>query len=67
MSEREVCDEILQIMETYDRQLEREHWGVDTPGGLEHMGDVWRLLDKWRGKIMTGRALNPAREAEAKP
>ena len=20
---------------------------VDTPGGLEHMGDVWRLLRRW--------------------
>jgi hypothetical protein len=37
--------EIQEIMATY-RQQEAEG-GVDTPGGLEHMGDVWRLLRTW--------------------
>ena len=32
-----VCHEIIQIMETYDEQIERNGY-VDTPGGLEHMG-----------------------------
>lgn len=45
-----VCDEILSIMEEYDRQNERGF--VDTPGGLEHMGDVWRLLKRWQ-KILS--------------
>lgn len=40
-----VCDEIMEIMETYREQ--EAAGGVDTPGGLEHMGDVWRLLKKW--------------------
>ena len=40
-----VCDEILEIMATYHAQ--EESTGVDTPGGLEHMGDVWRLFRKW--------------------
>jgi hypothetical protein len=41
-----VCSEILAIMETYHEQ-DRSIRGVDTPGGLEHMGDVWGLLSKW--------------------
>lgn len=40
-----VCLEIQKIMQTYREQ--DEAGGVDTPGGLEHMGDVWRLLQKW--------------------
>lgn len=40
-----VCDGIREIMATYRKQEARG--GVDTPGGLEHMGDVWRLLSKW--------------------
>ena len=44
-SKDRVCSEIQKIMETY---REQEACGrVDTPGGLEHMGDVWRLLRKW--------------------
>lgn len=43
---REVCDEIIEIMAEYDRQEKGR--GVDTPGGLEHMGDVWGLLGRWR-------------------
>ena len=40
-----VCKEIQEIMVTY---REQEAAGrIDTPGGLEHMGDVWRLLRKW--------------------
>ncbi len=42
----EVCVEILAIMQTYHEQ-ESSSRGIDTPGGLEHMGDVWRLLAKW--------------------
>lgn len=42
----QVCDEIVSIMEEYDRQSAKGY--VDTPGGLEHMGDVWQLLDAWR-------------------
>ena len=40
-----VCDEILEIMATYHEQ--DECGNVDTPGGLEHMGDVWRLFLRW--------------------
>lgn len=42
----EVCNHILRIMKTYHEQEEQPE-GVGTPGGLEHMGDVWRLLSKW--------------------
>ena len=41
-----VCQEILEIMKTY-REQEAERGYVDTPGGLEHMGDVWKLLSRW--------------------
>ncbi len=41
-----VCAEILRIMETYHEQEESAD-GVGTPGGLEHMGDVWKLFSKW--------------------
>lgn len=42
----EVCEDIQIIMREYRRQL-KERGDIDTPGGLEHMGDVWSLLDKW--------------------
>ena len=49
-----VCKEIMEIMREYAKQSSSPY-GVDTPGGLEHMGDVWRLLSKWdrwlRGSI----------------
>ena len=41
-----VCNKILAIMETYHEQ-EASPSGVDTPGGLEHMGDVWDLFREW--------------------
>ena len=49
----EVCAEILRIMKTYHEQ--DEAGGVDTPGGLEHMGDVWRLLGEWERKLLHAR------------
>ncbi len=54
-----VCAEILDIMRVYDEQSAKNGGYVDTPGGLEHMGDVWRLLDGWRDAI-----LSPARGKE---
>lgn len=44
-----VASEIVSIMECYDEQEAEGH--VDTAGRLEHMGDVWRLLDRWRAAI----------------
>lgn len=44
-AETVVCDEILKIMATYHKQ--EEEGGIGTPGGLEHMGDVWRLFHRW--------------------
>jgi len=43
---QKVCAEIQEIMQTY-REQEAERGYIGTPGGLEHMGDVWRLLKKW--------------------
>jgi hypothetical protein len=40
-----IADDIMAIMEEYRRQ-EADGF-VDTPGGLEHMGDVWNLLAGW--------------------
>ena len=34
-----IADEIQEITETYREQDAKGF--VDTPGGLEHMGDVW--------------------------
>jgi hypothetical protein len=45
-----VCDQIISIMETYHEQ-DASPSGVDTPGGLEHMGDVWRLFAKWEALL----------------
>ena len=45
-----ICSEIVQIMETYDRQMV-EDGDIGTPGGLEHMGDVWSLLRSWSNAL----------------
>lgn len=45
----DVCSEIQEIMNTYREQEAKGN--VDTPGGLEHMGDVWRLLSDWDDKL----------------
>jgi hypothetical protein len=44
-----VCAEIMAIMEEYRYQESRGN--VDTPGGLEHMGDVWGLLREWDDQL----------------
>lgn len=41
-----ICAEIQNIMRIY-REQDASSYGVDTPGGLEHMGDVWKLLGEW--------------------
>ncbi len=51
----DVASEIVNIMRTY-REQEASSYGVDTPGGLEHMGDVWKLLSKWDKRIRETRA-----------
>jgi len=56
-----VCNEIIEIMATY-REQEKSSWGVDTPGGLEHMGDVWRLFMKWES-LLSG--TEPEKEASS--
>lgn len=50
-AKNKVCEEILGIMATYHEQSAAGD--VGTPGGLEHMGDVWKLLSRWE------RALKP--------
>jgi len=45
-AQAKVCQEILDIMQTYHEQS-KTAYGVGTPGGLEHMGDVWSLFMKW--------------------
>lgn len=44
-----ICQEILEIMATYHEQAAAG--SVDTPGGLEHMGDVWKLFSKWERRL----------------
>lgn len=46
----DVCREIQEIMAVY-REQSASAYGVDTPGGLEHMGDVWRMLTRWDAKL----------------
>lgn len=46
IQQEKVCKEIIEIMSVYHDQMNTP-WGVGTPGGLEHMGDVWALLSKW--------------------
>jgi len=55
-----VCAEILEIMQIYHEQEATE--GVDTPGGLEHMGDVWRLFGKWEEMLSEERAVAPVED-----
>ena len=51
-SEREkVCKEILDIMKVYHEQ-EKTSFGVDTPGGLEDMCDVWDMFLKWEALLL---------------
>jgi hypothetical protein len=50
---QKVCDEILSIMRVY-REQEQSMYGVGTPGGLEHMGDVWKLFAKWEASLAAG-------------
>ena len=54
-AEHQVCEEILRIMATYHEQEDGPD-GVDTPGGLEHMGDVWHLFLKWEGALLHAKA-----------
>jgi hypothetical protein len=49
LSRAKVCNEILEIMQTYTEQEKSGY--VDTPGGLEHMGDVWTLFRKWEKEL----------------
>ena len=44
-----VCEEILEIQKEYDTQNQKGY--VDSPGGLEHMGDVWTQIAVWAGTI----------------
>jgi len=45
-----ICNEILRIMAVYHEQ-DASPSGIGTPGGLEHMGDVWRLLGRWEDML----------------
>lgn len=48
-----VTDEILEILAVYEEQ-DASPSGVDTPGALEHMGDVWRMFARW-GRILNAK------------
>ena len=45
-----IASDILAIMQTFDEQMENDG-DIDTPGGLEHMGDVWKLMREWRERL----------------
>jgi hypothetical protein len=63
-AQRAVCSEIQRIMATY-REQKAELGYVDTPGGLEHMGDVWRLLAEWDDSLRAAALSTTAAQAEA--
>ena len=44
-----IGNEILRIMHAYHEQDRRGN--IDTPGGLEHMGDVWTLFGMWEHRL----------------
>lgn len=46
----QVCTEILRIMSIYHEQMNKNGY-VDTPGGLENMGDVWDQLKDWEDQL----------------
>ena len=50
-----VCSEVVEIMKVY-REQDASPNGVGTPGGLEHMGDVWRLLKRWDAALRAKKA-----------
>lgn len=43
---RNICKEIVEIMDEYNRQM-RERGHINTPGGFEHLGDVWSTFQRW--------------------
>ncbi len=45
-----VCEDILDIVRTYHEQ-KKTSFGVDTPGGLEHMDDVWEKFLEWESVL----------------
>lgn len=47
-----VRDELLAIMRIYHEQ--EQSGDIDSPGGLEHMGDVWRLFLRWERSLIRG-------------
>ena len=57
-----ICEEILDIMRVYHEQAARPS-GVDTPGGLEHMGDVWNLFHRWESTLNAHAPSGPLEEA----
>ena len=50
-AQEKICREIQAIMETYREQMNTKGY-IDTPGGLEHMGDVWRTLERWGSELL---------------
>lgn len=46
-----VCLDILRITQTYHEQM-AERGYIGTPGGLEHMGDVWSMLLRWEKQLL---------------
>lgn len=45
-----VATQLLRLMDTYHEQVASKR-GLGTPGGLEHMGDVWKLFLEWEKEL----------------
>ncbi len=53
-AEKEVCEEIKEIVR--DLREQEASGDIGTPGGLEHMDDVWSLLKEWDAKLTAKQA-----------
>lgn len=45
-----ISEEIREIVQEYDNQIEARGY-VDSPGGIEHKGDAFRLLRRWDAEL----------------
>lgn len=45
-----IANEIREIVQEYDDQMEARGY-VDSPGGIEHKGDAFRLLFRWDAEL----------------
>lgn len=50
-AQTKICNEILEIMKEYHRQCDEYGYATGSPGGMEHMGDVWDVFLGWEREL----------------